>query len=398
MENNNLADQMLGMAHASLADCLLRLARYKQGQGLNGDGGMVVHIFGVMQFLLDRDPSLMRQWNKMITALSSTPASEHNNIDLCLERVIEDGTVREKLLGAIKTLHRPRLLLKSTMHSAKFASNVLNVNSTFQSLSIDGTNANPFKSEKNATTLAAAVIRHPTLAILSIIECDMSRKPIIASLFPILQHIEDVRLDGNNIDSHGATLIADCLATNPRVRCLGLEGNRFDDSDASKFAKALETNSTLINLALAGNKIKYNGIMALMNAVIGDSFNSINDANHHCFIDLLAESRANTFDDPDLNRRVKFFSKITHDIGGLGDAVPLELVPRLFIILQGRGIIDGEDDDGKPVFSPMDAVFRYFRAFNATLFNTDVTVLNVVSTIDETITSNNVERAAHIGK
>ncbi len=131
-----------------MTDCILRLANLKDGVGIDEDRDMVIHIFRVMRFLLDCDPVLMRRWNKTITTLSSIPTRDHGNINLSLERVAEEGIVHENLLDAFKTLHRPRLLLKSTLHSAKFASKALKANSTVQLLIINGTNATPFKTAK----------------------------------------------------------------------------------------------------------------------------------------------------------------------------------------------------------------------------------------------------------
>ncbi|KAL3757840.1 hypothetical protein ACHAWU_006148 [Discostella pseudostelligera] len=367
-QNNNIAEQVLGMARASLADCILRLARYKLGHAVVGDHGeMVIHIFGIMNGLLHRDHALMRQWTDMIFALSSTPVRDKGCINLCLERVVEDGIVRDNLLDAFKTLHRPRLLLKTTMHGAKFATKALKANSSVQSLGIDGTNTTPFKSEKTATALVAAVIKHPSLDIIAIENCNLGRnKPVLSAIIPaVLSNISYIKLDGNVIDSYGATLIANCLAQNPSVKNLSLSNNALVDRDAYKLAASLKTNTTLRNLALEGNNITHAGLKAFFFLVHGDGLNSINDANHHCFIDLLADSEVNAFNDPILNRRVKIFSTIMYDVGCLGDAVPFELVPRLLIILQGREITE----DGEPVFNPLNLVFQYVREFNTTLFN-----------------------------
>ena len=381
------------MARASLTDCISRLANLKDGVGIDEDGDMVIHIFGVMRFLLDRDPVLMRRWNKTITALSSIPARDRGSINLCLERVAEEGIVRENLLDAFKTLHRPRLLLRSTLHSAKFASKALKANSTVQSLSINGNNATPFKTAKNATALVATVIKHQTLEILAIENCDLSQKPIISAFVPAILHgIKDIRLERSGIDSFGATLIADCLAENPRVENLSLSDNALQDIDATKLAAALKTNTSLRNLAVEGNKFSYDGTKALFRAVFGDGscFNSIHDANHFCFIDLFAESGVNTCEDPTLNRKMKMFSRVVHDVGSLVDVVvPIALVPRLFIFLEGRDI----HEDGKPAFNPLNAVFQFIREFNATLSNAIMMDPEAIRNGDQTLAS--VECGAH---
>ncbi len=391
--NNNLSEMMLGLARASMTDCISRLANLKDGVGIDEDGDMVIHIFGVMRFLLDRDPVLMRQWNETITALSSIPARDCGSINLSLERVAEEGIVRENLLDAFKTLHRPRLLLKSTLHSAKFASKALKVNSTVQSLIINGTNATPFKTAKNATALVASVIKHPTLEIIAIESCDLSQRPIISAFVPAILHgIKDVRLERSGIDSFGATLIADCLAKNPRVQNLSLADNALQDIDATKLAAALKINTRLQNLAVGGNKFSCDGTKALFRAVLGDGrgFNSIHDANHFCFIDLFAEGRVNTFGDPMLNRKMKIFSRIVHDAGSVVDAVvPMALYPRLFIFLEGREI----HEDGKPVFNPLNAVFQFIREFNATLSNAMMMDPEAIRNGDQTLAS--VECGTH---
>jgi hypothetical protein len=143
---------------------------------------------------------------------------------------------------------------------------------------------------------------------------------------------------------------------------------------------------------VGGNKFSYDGTKALFRSVFGDGrgFNSIHDANHFCFIDLFAEGRVNIFGDPMLNRKMKMFSRVMHDVGSLVDAVvPMALVPRLFIFLEGQET----HEDGKPVFNPLNAVFQFIRKFNAMLSNAMMMDLEAIRNGDQTLVS--VECGAH---
>ena len=306
-----------------------RLVRYNKGKFIGNKGdGVSVHIFGVSDGLLKRDHELMCLWKKLIAELSSTPITDDYCVNLTLERVVDDGVVATTLLDAIKTLHRPRLLLKITPYGALFASKALEINPTVQQLAIDGGDESaPLELKRDVEDLVKAVINHPTLEMLSIANCDLSRKPIIKTLVPVLYHIEEVRFIGAGVgyrcNSYGPKLIATILKRNPRVKALSLDFNALEDKDAFRLAKALKTNTTLRKLSLGFNELTVAGMSALVVAMIGDtSFNSIHDANHHCFIDLLSASKLNMFDDPEQNRRLKIFSKISSNIGRLGDAVP----------------------------------------------------------------------------
>ncbi len=106
----------------------------------------------------------------------------------------------------------------------------------------------------------------------------------------------------NRIGSHGATLIADCLATNPFVKGLSLARNALTDSDALKLAMSLKANTTLRSLELIGNDFTAVGYQSLFDAMRGSgTLNSIH-ANHVCSIDLFGEFELNEFDDPVDNR------------------------------------------------------------------------------------------------
>lgn len=150
-------------------------------------------------------------------------------------------------------------------------------------------------------------INHPTLEMLSIAnDCDLSQKPIIKTLVPVLYHIEDVQFIGASVgynNSYGPKLIAIILASNPSVKALSLNFNALEDS---------------------GNYLRVSMSSCCYDRRWQLQFQWCKSP---LFIDLLSASGFNMLDDPKQSRRVKIFSKINSNFGGLCDAVPIELLP-----------------------------------------------------------------------
>ena len=280
--------QVIAIAQTSLMESTMKLVRYNQGHPINDEGDVIILIFGIISDYLDFDPTMMQEWNKMLAALSSTPTRDDVHINLSLVRVsLEPGdTAFVLLLDAFKTLHRPRLFVTSNDGGTEFAIAALKTNSTLHAMTIDGTAAEPpFKSEKCALNLVEVVVDHPSLNIIDIQNCGIDDITVTSAFIPVLRHIKHVRLDVNRIvGSHGATLITDCLATNPFVKGLSLAHNALTDSDALKLAMSLKTNTTLRSLELIGNDFTAVGYQSLFDAVRGSgTLNSIHDANHVLF-------------------------------------------------------------------------------------------------------------------
>ena len=98
-----------------------------------------------------------------------------------------------------------------------------------------------------------------------------------------LKHFTPMR--SNNITSGVSTLLADFLATNPRMKELHLEHNRLNDSDAALIANALRSNTTLGSLQLYGNSFTDVGAESLRLALYDESsLNATADSNHTCTV------------------------------------------------------------------------------------------------------------------
>ena len=99
--------------------------------------------------------------------------------------------------------------------------------------------------------------------------------------------LERLNLSENHITSAVSTLLADFLATNPRLKVLNISENNLNDSDAILIASALRSNTTLRRLDLEGNDIADAGEEALR-LVMWDnsSLNAAAGTNHSCKIDM----------------------------------------------------------------------------------------------------------------
>ena len=360
---------MLEAAHASLIESTLKLNRYNQGHPVVDIDDITLVILGVFSDCIDQFPPMKQAWELLLAALASTPTrdDEHIHLKFVMGNLEAGGSAYVSFLDAFKTLHCPRFSIMIPEGGAEFATANLKINSTMQALEVNGgdTVESPFKLEKSALLLVDAVISHPSLERLIIRDCDVgTNTAAMSSLVPVLHHIEAVNLDRNNIGSHGASLLANCLATNPLVKHLSLASNALADDDLSKIAVALKTNTTLRCLEMIGNDFTEAGYRALFDVVRGQgTFNDVYDANHICFIDLLANRGINEFDDPVDNMIAKLLSTVFL-CPDLDAEIPPELMPRFLVLLQAGGRNDST------AFDPLNTVFRFVREEFMLLFNT----------------------------
>ena len=99
--------------------------------------------------------------------------------------------------------------------------------------------------------------------------------------------LEKLVMSSNNITTVGITLLAEFLATNPRLKELTLQSNNLNDSDAVLIANALRSNTTLRCLNLNYNGITDAGQEALRRVLWDNSsLNAAADTNHCCKIDM----------------------------------------------------------------------------------------------------------------
>mmetsp|Transcript_22196 Transcript_22196/g.28426 ORF Transcript_22196/g.28426 Transcript_22196/m.28426 type:complete len:161 (+) Transcript_22196:1-483(+) len=129
-------------------------------------------------------------------------------------------------------------------------------------------------SNQHIERLCYAVYNHP-LVELDLSKCfepDIGDKMLTALLTSGALMLEKLEMSSNNITSAVSTLLADFLATNPRLKELHLEHNNLNDSDASLIANALRSNKTLRSLKLGRNsRISITGVESLRLALYDES-------------------------------------------------------------------------------------------------------------------------------
>eukprot|EP00984_Skeletonema_dohrnii_P022832 scaffold11933_cov117-Skeletonema_dohrnii-CCMP3373.AAC.4 len=154
----------------------------------------------------------------------------------------------------------------------------------------------------------------------ALVELDLSRcfEPGIGDeMLTCLLTIDGLKLEmlamaSNNITSAVGTLLADFLASNPRLKDLSLGGNDLNDSDASLIANALRSNSTLRRLRFAyNNRITHAGVESFRLVLYDESsLNAAAGSNHTCIVDILGRNDidTNTHDQGHINRGWKIYS------------------------------------------------------------------------------------------
>eukprot|EP00984_Skeletonema_dohrnii_P002831 scaffold968_cov131-Skeletonema_dohrnii-CCMP3373.AAC.7 len=155
--------------------------------------------------------------------------------------------------------------------------------------------------------------------------------------------LELLHMRSNNITSRVSTLLADFLATNPRLKGLNLDDNLLNDSDASLIANALRTNTTLRSLDLFDNGITKIGGDSLRLALCDESsLNSVADSNHRCNIRLIGSSTLrwnNSSQDMGENRGRKIYkllssrNKTMSNVQHFGD-IDVKLLPNMLEAVQ----------------------------------------------------------------
>ena len=88
------------------------------------------------------------------------------------------------------------------------------------------------------------------------------------------------------ITSDVSTVLAEFLATNPKMKRLNLRYNELNDSDIALIANSLRSNTALEVLRLLGNNISQIGVSQAFRPLLFDdsSLNTVADTNHSCFL------------------------------------------------------------------------------------------------------------------
>ena len=134
---------------------------------------------------------------------------------------------------------------------------------------------------------------------------------MLASLLTIDDlKLEKLGMSSNNVTSVGSAVVADFLATNPRLKELDLSENNLTDSDAELIANALRSNTTLRVLGLFHNNTTDAGDEALHLVIYEcSSLNAVADSNHICSVKVgwAPLDYSNLHKDEPMNRGMKIY-------------------------------------------------------------------------------------------
>jgi len=289
---------------------------------------------------------LLTAWEKLANAMSSI--TNRGIITLSIQNMEVSKEVFDMLLESVQQASPLQLLnlvrnnLFVNDYGVDFVVDVLKANASINCVGIMN---NLIESADDAQSLADALINHPKLDTIVLDRCGLGRnESIMKSIVPLLGSLDKIQLAGNQIGSSGIKLISDCLAMNPSVNTLSLIDNLLNDEDAAVLANSLMSNTNLRILRIAGNSITQEGMKSFHLAVRNtSSFNAISDSNHTCCISDGDEelSKVNIWIDPKFNETDKLFSVLRHQ-GNMHilNNIPIELMPRVLYLLQGRGFVD----------------------------------------------------------
>lgn len=339
---------------------------------------------------------LLSSWRMFADALSSIETSRHGYIDLVLKQVRLDEEVLDMLIESFKTSPLRCLLLMNNGLEGDGMKSFIRAIKTSSTLEILRLCGNRIESTQDATSLIEAVINHPTVDVLHLERCAIGRNDsVMSAIVPSLYAgVDEVRLTGNCIGLHGATLISNCLGSNPGIRVLHLDDNLLNDAHVEMLATSLKTNTRLRLLGLKGNALTRVGKHKLQMLAVNHSvhqssrvqfisrlLNAFHDSNHTCRVDVDEEGllNINCYEDPKLNRARKIVCAISHEGAHLVGSptlvvegfelplnvsdIPVGIMPRVLSFLQkeGRFLVGGE----------FNALFLFIREWNMPLLYTN---------------------------
>ena len=226
--------------------------------------------------------------------------------------------------------------------------------------------------------LCSAVHNHPSLVQLDL--CNSFELGIGDEMLASLLTIDDLTLEKlimslNNITSAVSTLLADFLATDPRLKQLDLCGNNLNDSDAELIANALRSNTTLRYLELDDNNINVAGEEAFRSAFFDkSSLNAAADSNHVCIVyagshfDLYSQ---NSSSDMEKNRARKIYAilssrnKTMSNVQHFSD-IEVKLLPNMLAAVQ-KYSNDMQSNRHNPKVNPLSVVYEVMRKWDKTI-------------------------------
>ena len=146
-----------------------------------------------------------------------------------------------------------------------------------------------------------------------------------------------VELEKNRMSSREASIIAECLVSNPPIRRLVLDYNRFDDADVAVLANSLSSSTNLRYLSVEGNDFTEAGRLGLLRAIFNtSSLNSCAASNQTCQgFDEDSIWALNLYNEATRNKWAKIFAILASSCEdsfintALLNDVPVPLIPAL---------------------------------------------------------------------
>ena len=135
--------------------------------------------------------------------------------------------------------------------------------------------------------LCEVIESHPSMNTLKVIDCNRGKSNGYEMLRSVITagttKLKELDLSRNGISTCGSTFISDFLTTNPMLQNLILQGNQLNDKDATLIAKSLKHNTNLRYLDITNNLVTEAGWDELNKAEFDStSLNSAANSNHTC--------------------------------------------------------------------------------------------------------------------
>ena len=124
----------------------------------------------------------------------------------------------------------------------------------------------PNNNITNVRDISTAVINTSTVKVLGMTNNGLTAQEVVA-ISDMMICLEDLDIDGNELDDHGAELLSEGIRETKTLRILNIECNCIGSSGTIAIANALAVNASLEELYMGGISIGRDEAMALGNAI-----------------------------------------------------------------------------------------------------------------------------------
>ncbi|EJK71560.1 hypothetical protein THAOC_06982 [Thalassiosira oceanica] len=309
------------------------------------------------QVTADHDDALMPYWMELAKALIHW--SEYHANDKTLEIVIDCIETPDFVLNVL----RPAMKLSKveylgfvddgsprTWKLAAFMDDIIQTNHT-----VAGVGFNSIVLSNDEWKIICNAIRKRTaeqnsvMSFFGLVGCSVDRIDSEVLEKILTSKSEEVDLGTNRMSSREASIIAQCLNSNPPLARLSLRDNHFNDADAAVLANSLSSNTNLSTLDVDGNNITEEGRLAFLRAIFDvSSLGSCAASNHACQVFGLEKdiSALNDYEDRHHNKWEKIFAMLalSSDDSFMNTAllrgIPTYLIPKLL------DKVDDQEEEG----------------------------------------------------